>query len=212
MVIRVLIVDDQTLIRRALTLLLADDPTISIVGEALNGQEALEQVETLNPDVVLMDILMPVMDGVTATHLICQKFPDVKLLVLSVDDDGEYITQALRFGAAGYILKNTPPEELALAIQAVYRGYTYLGPGLGQKVIAYIPKLPLHFSVGWQELTPREREVVQLIARGANNHEIAQTLFISEKTVKNHITSILSRLNLRDRTQVAIFANANPEY
>jgi DNA-binding NarL/FixJ family response regulator len=149
------------------------------------------------------------MDGVAATKEICQRFEQTKVLVLSVDDDDEYVAQALWYGAAGYLLKNTPPEELALAIQAVHKGYTHLGPGLGRKIIAQIPDPALSSSVGWGKLTPREQEIVRLIARGANNREIAEALYISEKTVKNHITNILSRLNLRDRIQVAIFAHSH---
>jgi DNA-binding NarL/FixJ family response regulator len=209
MTIRVLIVDDQPLIRQALKLLLAEDNALQVVGEAEEGKAAIRQVETLHPDVVLMDIQMPVMDGVAATREICQRFEQVKVLVLSVDDDDEYVAQALRYGAAGYLLKNTPPEELALAIKAVYRGYTHLGPGLGKKIMAQIPDPVLHSSGQWEKLTPREQEIVKLIATGANNREIAQALYISEKTVKNHITNILNRLNLRDRIQVAIFAHSH---
>ncbi|GAB4208723.1 MAG: response regulator transcription factor [Coleofasciculaceae cyanobacterium] len=207
MTIRVLIVDDQPLIRQALKLLLAEDNALQVVGEADEGKAAICQVEALHPDVVLMDIQMPVMDGVAATREICQRFEQTKVLVLSVDDDDEYVAQALRYGAAGYLLKNTPPEELALAIKAVYRGYTHLGPGLGKKIMAQIPDPVLHSSGQWEKLTPREQEIVKLIATGANNREIAQALYISEKTVKNHITNILNRLNLRDRIQVAIFAH-----
>lgn len=206
--IRVLLVDDQNLIRRALILLLAGEDSLEVVGEAEHGAAAIEQVEELNPDVVLMDILMPGMDGVQATKVIRQRFQKTQVLVLSIDDDDEYVAQALKYGAAGYILKNTPPEELALAIQAVHKGYTHLGPGLGKKIMAQIPDPALKSGASWQKLTPREQEIVKLIARGANNREIAKTLYITEKTVKNHITNILSRLNLRDRTQVAILANS----
>ncbi len=206
--IRVLLVDDQNLIRRALTLLLAGEDSLEVVGEAEHGADAIEQVEELNPDVVLMDILMPGMDGVQATKVIRQRFQETQVLVLSIDDDDEYVAQALKYGAAGYILKNTPPEELALAIQAVHKGYTHLGPGLGKKIMAQIPDPALKSGATWQKLTPREQEIVKLIARGANNREIAKNLYITEKTVKNHITNILSRLNLRDRTQVAILANS----
>lgn len=208
MPIRVLIVDDQPLIRRALTLLLADEPELAIVGDADDGTTALTQVEVLKPDVVLMDILMREMDGVEATRIIHERFPATKILVLSIDDDDENITQALRYGADGYLLKNTPPEELAQAIQAVYKGYTHLGPGVGRKLIDKIPTTPLPAGADWDKLTPREQEIVHLIAKGANNREIAQSLYISEKTVKNHITHILNRLNLRDRLHVAIFAHA----
>ena len=206
--IRVLLVDDQNLIRRALILLLAGEDSLEVVGEAEHGAAAIEQVEELNPDVVLMDILMPGMDGVQATKVIRQSFQKTQVLALSIDDDDEYVAQALKYGAAGYILKNTPPEELALAIQAVHKGYTHLGPGLGKKIMAQIPDPALKSGASWQKLTPREQEIVKLIARGANNREIAKTLYITEKTVKNHITNILSRLNLRDRTQVAILANS----
>ncbi len=209
MSIRVLIVDDQLLIRRALKLLLADVPEIAIVGDAENGEVAIAQVAALQPDVVLMDILMPVCDGVEATRQICQRLPNIKVLILSIDDDDEYVAQALRYGAVGYLQKNTPPEDLTLAIQSVSRGYTYLGPGIGQKIIAQIPDPVASSLLPWEKLTAREQEIVQLIAKGANNREIADALYISEKTVKNHITSILSRLNLRDRTQVAVLANSN---
>jgi DNA-binding NarL/FixJ family response regulator len=209
MTIRVLIVDDQPLIRQALKLLLANEDALQVVGEASEGEAAIRQVEVLHPDVVLMDIQMPIMDGVAATREICQRFEQTKVLVLSVDDDDEYVALALRYGAAGYLLKNTPPEELALAIKAVYRGYTHLGPGLGKKIIAQIPARTASSSVEWNKLTPREQEIVRLIATGANNREIAEALYISEKTVKNHITNILSRLNLRDRIQVAIFAHSH---
>jgi DNA-binding NarL/FixJ family response regulator len=209
MTIRVLIVDDQPLIRQALKLLLANEDALQVVGEASEGEAAIHQVEVLHPDVVLMDIQMPVMDGVAATREICQRFEQTKVLVLSVDDDDEYVALALRYGAAGYLLKNTPPEELALAIKAVYRGYTHLGPGLGKKIIAQIPARTASSSLEWKKLTPREQEIVRLIATGANNREIAEALYISEKTVKNHITNILSRLNLRDRIQVAIFAHSH---
>ncbi|MGB3692647.1 MAG: response regulator transcription factor [Spirulinaceae cyanobacterium] len=204
----VLLVDDQNLIRCALRLFLAEEDCLEIVGEAESGEVAIQQVEELHPDVVLMDILMPGMGGVEATKVICQSFPETQVLVLSIDDDDEYVAQALKYGAAGYILKNTPPEELASAIKAVHKGYTHIGPGLGKKIMAQIPDPALHSGATWQKLTPREQEIVKLIARGANNREIAKTLYIAEKTVKNHITNILSRLNLRDRTQVAILANS----
>lgn len=207
MAIRVLLVDDQSLIRRALQMLLADQSGIEVIGDAESGKQALELVAKTQPDVVLMDMIMPEMDGVEATKLICDRHPDIKVLVLSIDDDQEYIIQAMRHGAAGYILKNTPPEELAFAIQAVHRGYTHLGPGLGEKIIAMIPNPQQENHISdLEQLTPRELEIAQLIAQGASNKEIADRLFISQKTVKNHITSILSRLNLRDRTQVAILA------
>ncbi|NET57677.1 MAG: response regulator transcription factor [Symploca sp. SIO2E6] len=205
--IRILLVDDQSLIRRGLKALLKLEATLQVVGEADNGQTAIQLVETLQPDVVLMDIRMPVMDGVAATKEISQRFPEIKVLVLTTFDDDQYLTQALQYGAAGYLLKDTPPEELAQAIQAVHKGYTHLGPGLGKRVMAQIHPPPSP-PPGWEELTPREQEILQLIATGASNREIAQELHITEKTVKNHVTNILSRLNLRDRTQAAILVNS----
>jgi DNA-binding NarL/FixJ family response regulator len=210
--IRVLIVDDQIIVRQGLRSLLESKPDLQIVGDAENGQKAIEQVEAQQPDVVLMDVRMPVMDGVAATRLIGARFPGTKVLVLTTFDDDEYVSQAMRFGAMGYLLKDTPSEELAQAIRAVHKGYTQLGPGLFEKAISSLltptPAQPTSLPPELAELTPREREVLRLIAVGASNREIAQSLYISERTVKNHITSILSRLNLRDRTQAALLASS----
>lgn len=208
--IRLLLVDDQNLIRRGLKALLKGEEAIEIVGEAENGQVALELVETLQPDVVLMDVRMPVMDGVAATREIQQRFSQTKVLVLTTFDDDQYVAQAIQYGAAGYLLKDTPPEELIQAIQAVAKGYMQLGPGLSQKLYIQAPLAATSFPPGWTELTPREQEILRLIATGASNQEIAQTLYIAEKTVKNHVTNMLSRLNLRDRTQAAILFHSLP--
>jgi DNA-binding NarL/FixJ family response regulator len=214
--IRVLLVDDQSLIRQGLNALLEIEPDLEIVGNADNGQTALELVETLHqtanlPDVVVMDVRMPVMDGVAATRVLQQRFPPVKVLMLTTFDDEEYVSEALRLGAVGYLLKDTPSEELANAIRAIHKGYTQFGPGIFQKAMAKVanplPQPDSQLPPGFSELTPRERDVLKLIAKGASNREIAQTLHLSEGTVKNHVTSILGRLNLRDRTQVAILAN-----
>lgn len=203
--IRVLLVDDQSLIRQGLRALLELDAQLEVVGEAENGQAAINLVEQLQPDVILMDIRMPIMDGVAATREICKKFPQIKVLVLTTFDDDEYVTAAMNHGATGYLLKDTPSEELAIAIRAVHKGYTQLAPGIVKKLLT---PTPIQSPPALNELTKREMEVLRLIASGANNREIAQKLFISEGTVKNHVTNILNRLNLRDRTQAAIFANS----
>ncbi|MDJ0616961.1 MAG: response regulator transcription factor [Calothrix sp. MO_192.B10] len=210
MKIRVLLVDDQSIIREGLGSLLRSKPDIEIVGEAENGQIAVEKAIALQPDVVLMDVRMPVMDGVAAIRSLRQKNPNIKVLVLTTFDDDEYITQAMRFGAKGYLLKDTPSAELAEAIRAVHKGYTQMGPGLFEKVMLAPPTAEPEPSPEFEQLTPREKEVLQLIAQGLNNREIAKALYISERTVKNHVNSILGRLNLRDRTQAAIFASRLP--
>ncbi|NEQ49774.1 MAG: response regulator transcription factor [Leptolyngbya sp. SIO3F4] len=217
--IRVLLVDDQTIIRQGLANLLENQPDLQVVGDAANGQQAIDQVSTLyntpnQPDVILMDVRMPVVDGVAATKQIYADFPDMKILVLTTFDDTEYVQQAMRWGAKGYLLKQTPIQELVMAIRAVYQGYTHMGPGLFEKTLgsSQAPEastspskvtLPPKLS----SLSPREQEVLQLIATGLNNREIGEKLYISERTVRNHVTSILSQLQLRDRTQAALYAS-----
>jgi DNA-binding NarL/FixJ family response regulator len=203
--IRLLLVDDQGIIREGLRSLLETKPDLSIIGEAENGKAAVELALTLQPDVVLMDVRMPIMDGVAATRALTEQAPHIKVLVLTTFDDDEYVTQALRCGAKGYLLKDTPSTELADAIRAIHRGYTQFGPGLMEKAFASAPT-PEALPEAFTQLTPREQEVLQLIATGCSNREIAEKLYISERTVKNHVNSVLRRLNLRDRTQVAILA------
>jgi DNA-binding NarL/FixJ family response regulator len=213
--IRIILVDDQNLIRRGLRALLSTDSELEVIGEGENGRDAISILEgfandlvaTLQPDIILMDVRMPVMDGVVATREICQRFPQIKVLVLTTFDDTEYVSQALQAGASGYLLKDTPFEELTQAIRLVHKGYTQIGPGLAHKVLAQpSTQTTLPVSDSWDRLTPRETEIIQLIAQGASNREIAQALFIAEKTVKNRVTNILSQLDLRDRTQLAIVA------
>jgi DNA-binding NarL/FixJ family response regulator len=210
--INLLLVDDQDLIRRGLHALLTTDPDIEVVGEASNGQEAIALVADLQPDVVLMDVRMPVMDGVAGTREICQRYPETKVLVLTTFNDREYVAQALQAGASGYLLKDTPFDELTQAIRLIQKGYTHIGPGLVTKDLS-IPLVQLssgaaspseHQSEVWLALSDREKEIVSLITKGYSNREIAESLHIAEKTVKNYITNILSQLNLRDRTQLAI--------
>jgi DNA-binding NarL/FixJ family response regulator len=208
--IKVLIVDDQHLIRQGLRTLLELEPDLEVIGEAENGLEAIKLVAKIHPEVVLMDVRMPIMDGVAAALEIQSQYQQVKVLFLTTFDDEQYITSALKNGAMGYLLKDTPSEELAVAIRAVHKGYTQLGPGIIKKILAQFPPNDApetHTPPSViEELTPRETEVLHLIANGANNREIAQKLYISEGTVKNHVTNILNRLDLRDRTQAAIFA------
>jgi DNA-binding NarL/FixJ family response regulator len=205
--IHLLLVDDQDLIRRGLKALLSTDPELNVVGEAENGQEAITLVAQLKPDVVLMDVRMPVVDGVAGTREICQRFSTTKVLMLTTFDDQEYVAQALQAGASGYLLKNTPFEELTQAIHWIHKGYTQIGPGLATKTIAHpAAAIPPKGMETWVSLSEREKEIVCLIAQGYNNREIAQSLHIAEKTVKNYITNILNQLDLRDRTQLAIAA------
>ncbi len=213
--IRVLVVDDQELVRQGLSGLLATQPDLQIVGEASTGQRAIAQVEALHPDIVLMDIRMPEMDGVVATREICQRFSEVKVLILTTFDDHEYVSQALQFGAKGYLLKDTPVDDIAIAIRSVHKGYMYLGPGLYEKTRsepseppANFPIAPAPFPTEIAELSPRERQVLRLIAQGESNREIAKSLYITEKTVKNYVSQVLSHLGFRDRTQAAIFVNS----
>lgn len=214
--IKVLLTDDQSLIRQGLRALLELETDLEIVGEAENGEIAIHLVQELQPDVVLMDIRMPIMDGVAATKTIQTRFPGTKILVLTTFDDDQYIKAALQNGAMGYLLKDTPSEELAVAIRAVNKGFSQLSPGIVKKLLtqfpATAPDSEKSIPPSLIELTPREKEVLRLIANGASNREIAHTLYISEGTVKNHVTNILSRLNLRDRTQAAILANTFLSY
>ncbi|NDJ17982.1 response regulator [Myxacorys almedinensis A] len=217
--IRILLVEDQEIVRRGLKTLLDLQPDLQVVAEAGNGQDAILQLSTLQtverfPDVVLMDIRMPILDGVKATQQICQQHPDLKILMLTTFDDAKYISEALRFGAKGYLLKDTPAAELAEAVRSLHKGYTQFGPGILERLIAHVPQVLNDDDLppGIKELTAREKEVLCLIAKGASNREIAQTLFLSEGTVRNHISHILTRLELRDRTQAAIVANTFLDY
>lgn len=209
--IHVVLVDDQAIVRQGLKALLSLEADLQIVGEAANGREALEIAQSLLTisnavEVVLMDIRMPVMDGVAATRELLRQYPEIKVLVLTTFEDDELVQQAVQAGAVGYLLKDTPSEEVAQAIRAVHRGYAQFGPGILQKMVMKQTAPPPEIPPGFAELTPREREVLALIGQGASNREIAQVLFLSEGTVKNYVTHILGRLGLRDRTQAALLA------
>ncbi len=208
--IRLLLVDDQDLICQGLKAMLSLEADLEIVGTANNGQVALEQAVALQPDVVLMDLRMPVMDGREATRTIAQQYPHIKVLVLSTFDDDQYVADAMRAGAKGYLLKDMPSEELAQAIRFVQLGYSQLAPGLMEKLMAQpaSPTPALIPAAAIVHLTPREQEVLNLIGAGSTNRDIAQQLFISEGTVKTHVTHLLSRLGLRNRAQLAIYAHS----
>lgn len=210
--VRLLLVDDQELVCQGLKAMLDLEADLEVVGVANNGQTAIEQVAALKPDVVLMDVRMPIMDGREATRIITQKFPATKVLVLSTFDDDQYISESMRTGAKGYLLKDMPSEELAQAILLVHRGYTQLAPGLMEKLMMNLPEDDAEGAEPTPhklvQLTPREQEVLGWIGKGNTNREIAQQLYITEGTVKTHVTHILNRLNLRNRSQLAIYANS----
>ena len=207
--IRLLLVDDEALIRYGLKAIAELDGGIEVVGEACNGEEAIALADALSPDVILMDIAMPVKDGVAATGEICQMLPEVKVLILTTHNEDEYLAQAMDKGASGYLLKNTPPQDFIHIIQTTHRGYLQFSPSLATQLSQTLNATTAQQrkTREWEGATPREQEVIRLIAQGANNREIAQALYIAEKTVKNHVSNILSRMGLRDRTQLAIWAN-----
>jgi DNA-binding NarL/FixJ family response regulator len=208
--VRVLVVDDQALMRDGLASLLSLEHEITVVGTAANGEEAVKQVTALQPDVVLMDVRMPIVDGVAATVQIRRDFPDTPILMLTTFDDDAYVLAALQAGANGYLLKDLPAADLAHAIRAAHRRIYQLDSTIAAKLVASLappptpPKPPPNPPLA--ELTEREREVLRLVSTGATNREIADVLFIGESTVKSHISNILGRLGLRDRTQAAMYA------
>jgi DNA-binding NarL/FixJ family response regulator len=207
--INLLIADDQDLFRKGLATLLALEEDLCVVGQAANGQEAWELAQQLQPDVILMDVRMPVCNGVEATQKIHQQYPWIRILMLTTFDEDDYIWQSLQAGALGYLLKSTPSEQLAIAIRSLQQGYSQLGPTIAPKVFAQINPLLAAERSGATELSPRERDVLQLIGQGYSNREISDRLYISAGTVKNHVTQILSKLQLRDRTQAALWSIQN---
>ncbi|MEY8415128.1 two component transcriptional regulator, LuxR family [Tissierella praeacuta DSM 18095] len=206
--IKVLIVDDQSLIREGLNMMLSLYDTIFIVDEATNGKEAIEILGREEIDLILMDIRMPVMDGVEATKQIKENYPNTKVLILTTFNEDEYIFEGLKSGADGYLLKDISSKELVKAIETVYRGNTLLQSDVAKKMIKSIgDKVNIQDSVDntiFKELTKKEYEIALLIGEGKSNKEIGKILYIAEGTVKNHITKILSKLELRDRTQLAV--------
>jgi DNA-binding NarL/FixJ family response regulator len=207
--VRVLLVDDQMLFRAGLRTLLSTQAEIEVVGEAANGQEALQLAAQIRPDVALMDLKMPVLDGVSATRRLRVQLPSCRVVALTTFEDDELVFEGLRAGAVGYLLKDAPVARLVEATLAAARGESVLQPSVATKVLAELSRLssqPAAASGVLSRLSEREREVLRLVARGASNKEIAAALFLAEGTVKNHITSILIKLEVSDRTQAALRA------
>ena len=202
--IGVLIVDDHAVVRRGLRTLLELQEEIEVVGEAANGLEAVEQASQLLPDVVLMDLMMPEMDGIEATRRIRSLSPATKVVILTTFAEDDNVFPSIKAGAQGYLLKNVSPPDLVKAIQAAHRGEAQLDPEIAKKLMDEISTRPS--KPASDDLTGRELDVLRLIARGRNNRDIAGDLILSEKTVKTHVSNILSKLHLSDRTQAAIYA------
>jgi DNA-binding NarL/FixJ family response regulator len=206
---RVLIADDDDLMRAGLVELLSGEPEIDIVGEAATGRQAVERARRLGPDVVLMDVRMPDLDGIEATGELTRAAPDSKVLILTTFEQDDYVFGALRAGASGFLLKRTRPEELIAAVHTIASGDSLLSPSVTRLVIDRMAQQPLPQLANQaklDELTPREREVLELIARGLSNREIATELFVEESTVRTHVKRIQMKLHLRDRVQIVIFA------
>lgn len=215
--IKLMLVDDQSLIREGLSMLLSFCDDIEIVGEASNGKEAIELVDKLLPDVLLMDIRMPVMNGVEATKIIKEKHPNIKIIILTTFNEDEYIFEGLKNGADGYILKDIKSEEMIKGIKTVYSGNALLQPEVATRVVKVFTSRDFHESSDseeiieikgmYEKLTPRETEIALLVAEGKNNKDISKELYITEGTVKNHLTKILEKLELKNRTQLALYIN-----
>lgn len=199
--IKLLLVDDHTVVRQGLKMVLSLESDLTIVGEAGDGQEALEQIARLSPQVVLMDLLMPIMDGVTAIRNIKQMYPEVEVVALTSVLEDRLVIDAVEAGAAGYLLKETGPDELVEAIRAAARGEVRMHPKVQKRLVKEVRTPDMRES-----LTERETETLRLVARGHANKEIADIMQVSEVTVKTHVSSILSKLNLSSRTQAALFA------
>ena len=208
--IRILLVDDQTMFREALKTLLSVQPDFEVVGEANDGEQALQRAAGLKPDVILMDLRMPVLDGVAATRMLHKDHPNCKVIILTTFDEDEYIFEGLRAGALGYLLKDAASDKLFEAIRLAARGESFLQPSVATKLLTQFARLadqvPRLTSALAEPLSDREVEVIRLIASGNSNREIAAQLFIAEGTVKNHVTNILNKLEVSDRTQAAMRA------
>ncbi|MEC0202894.1 response regulator transcription factor [Paenibacillus lautus] len=214
--IRLLIADDHAMVRRGLQVFLATQPDIEMVGEAANGEETLETAKHLNPDVVLMDLNMPILNGIDTTARLKKEQPHIKVIVLTSFIDNDHVLPAIRAGARGYLLKDIEPEDLVAAIRRVYEGQVELHPDAAGLLMTHVTSPAgadetsgsgrQEEAVQLDKLTRREQEVLQLIASGMNNREISEALYITEKTVKTHVSHLLDKLGVADRTQAAIYA------
>jgi DNA-binding NarL/FixJ family response regulator len=212
MSVKVVIADDQSLVRTGFRMILEAEPDIAVVGEASNGEQAVSAVTRLAPDVVLMDVRMPEVDGIEATRRIRAAGSHTRVLVLTTFDMDEYVYEALRAGASGFMLKDTPAEQLVDGVRVVAEGNGLLAPSVTSRLIAEVAKRPAPRTGPPPELTdltPREREVFELVAKGLTNAEIAERLVVSDATVKTHVARTLSKLALRDRVQAVVFAYEN---
>ncbi|HET9420030.1 MAG TPA: response regulator transcription factor [Nocardioides sp.] len=206
MTIRVLLADDHPVVRRGLAALLGTLPDFEVVGEAVDGEEAIKEAQLTRPDVVLMDVRMPGTDGVAATRRLRETVPDAAVLVLTMYDDDATVFTAMRAGARGYLLKGAEQDEIADAIRAVVRGQAIFGPGIASRLLDHFANPPAPAEDPFPELTPREREVLQLLAEGRRTADIAGALHLSPKTVSNNLTSIFAKLEVADRTAAVIRA------
>jgi DNA-binding NarL/FixJ family response regulator len=214
--IRVVLVDDQTLIRQGIQTLLELEPDLEVVGTAGNGQVAIDAAARLQPDVILMDVRMPGMDGVAATRAISERFPQIGVIILTTFDDDEYVFEGLKAGARGYLLKDVSSDEIADAVRAVARGEALIQPSITRKVLAEFERLARGTTPSAagpiaalaEPLTERELEVLRGLGRGLSNRQIADELVITEGTVKNHVSNVLAKLDVRDRTQAVLKAQS----
>ena len=203
--IRVLVVDDHPVVRRGIRSLMAEEPDITVIGEAVNGRDALEQVEKLQPDVILMDLVMPEMNGVDAIQAITASHPEMRILVMTSFAADDKVFPSIKAGALGYILKDSDPEDLVRMIHQVHRGELSIHPSIARKVIQELNR-PAIEPLTPSPLTPREVEILQLLAQGVENKEIARRLFLREATVRTHVSNILGKLQLANRVQATLYA------
>ncbi|MEL6223233.1 MAG: response regulator transcription factor [Cyanobacteria bacterium J06627_8] len=207
--IRILLADDQDFFRQGLAMLLSREADLAVVGQATHGQEAIALTEHLQPDVVLMDVRMPICDGIIATGEIHQRWPWVRILVLTTFEDDEFVCQSLRAGALGYLLKRTPSAQVAIAIRSLHKGYSQLGPTIAPKVFSQLKPPTAEPNDLQSALSDRERQIAELIGQGKNNSEIAELLHLTKGTIKNYVTQIFDKLGVRDRVQAALWARQN---